>query len=92
MDETKVQIGDDVLLDIGTHSDWYISAICYDNESVNVELRRKTDRNNKWWVAESQAGYCNECKWFRDKQVCGRCRSRNLYAPKDEPQTDCAWK
>ena len=37
-------------------------------------------------------GYCNECKWFRDKQVCGRCRSKNLYAPKDEPQTDCAWK
>lgn len=52
MDETKVQIGDDVLLDIGTHSDWYISAICYDNESVNIELRRKTERNNKWWVAE----------------------------------------
>lgn len=52
MDETKVQIGDDVLLDIGTHSDWYISTICYDNESVNIELRRKTDRNNKWWVAE----------------------------------------
>lgn len=52
MDKTKVQIGDDVLLDIGTHSDWYISAICYDNESVNVELRRKIDRNNKWWVTE----------------------------------------
>ena len=52
MDETKVQIGDDVLLDIGTHSDWYISVICYNNESVNVELRRKTDRNNKWWIAE----------------------------------------
>lgn len=52
MDETKVQIGGDVLLDIGTHSDWYISTICYDNESVNVELRRKKDRNNKWWVSE----------------------------------------
>ena len=52
MDETKVQIGDDVLLDIGTHSDWYISTICYNNESVNVELCRKTDCNNKWWIAE----------------------------------------
>ena len=38
-------------------------------------------------TAEPQKiGYCNECKWFRDKQVCGRCRSKNLYAPKDEPQ------
>lgn len=36
---------------------------------------------------EPQSGYCNECKWYGDKQVCGRCRSRNLYAPKDE-QTD----
>ena len=31
------------------------------------------------------SGYCNECKWYGDKQVCGRCRSRNLYAPKTEP-------
>lgn len=34
-------------------------------------------------------GYCNECKWFRDKQVCGRCRSKNLFAKADTPQTDC---
>ena len=52
MDETKVQIGDDVLLDIGTHSDWYISTFCYDNESVNIVLCRKINRNNRWWVAE----------------------------------------
>lgn len=39
-----------------------------------------------------QIGYCNECKWFGDKQMCGICRSKNLYVPKDEPQTDCAWK
>ena len=40
-------------------------------------------------------GYCNECKWFRDKQVCGRCRSRNLFAVADTPQTeqtDCPGK
>ena len=36
--------------------------------------------------------YCNECKWFRDKQVCGRCRSKNLFAEADTPQTDCGWK
>lgn len=35
-----------------------------------------------------KSGYCNECKWYGDKQVCGRCRSRNLYTPKDEPQTE----
>ena len=67
MDETKVQIGDDILLDIGTHSDWYISVICYNNESVNVELRRKIDRNNQWWVAEqieSQIGQpCDGCEY-----------------------------
>jgi len=32
--------------------------------------------------------YCNECKWFRDKQVCGRCRSRNLFC-EAEPQPRC---
>lgn len=37
---------------------------------------------------EPQTGYCNECKWFRNKQVCGRCRSKNLYAPKTETQTE----
>ena len=102
MDETKVQIGEDVLLDIGIHSDWYISSIGYDGESVDVALRRKADRNKEWWLADTpqtetkRVGYCNECKWFRNKQVCGRCRSKNLFAeadtepkPKDEPQRDC---
>ena len=53
MDETKVQIGEDVLLDIGIHSDWYISSICYDGESVDVALRRKADRNKEWWLADT---------------------------------------
>lgn len=52
MDETKVQIGNDVLLDIGIHSDWYISAVGYDGESVNVVLRRKADEECKWWLAD----------------------------------------
>ena len=47
MDETKVQIGEDVLLDIGIHSEWYISSIGYDGESVDVALRRKADRNKE---------------------------------------------
>ena len=38
---------------------------------------------------ETKGGrYCNECKWFRNKQVCGRCRSRNLFAEADAPQTE----
>lgn len=53
MDETKVQIGEDVVLDIGTHSDWYISAVCYNGESVNVDLRRKADRHKEWWLADA---------------------------------------
>lgn len=42
---------------------------------------------------------CYMCKWMGDRDVCGRCRNRNLFAeadtepkPKDEPQTDCPWK
>lgn len=47
-----------------------------------------------WHIADTPqtetkgVGYCNECKWFRDKQVCGRCRSRNLFAKADTPLTD----
>ena len=95
MDETKVQIGDDVLLDIGIHSDWYISVICYNNESVNVELRRKTDRNNKWWVAEQtensseKSNNCETCKYGEDKHryahICNECGvGINNYEPKDK--------
>lgn len=59
----------------------------YENQiscSVGASVSVKTE--------PQKIGYCNECKWFRDKQVCGRCRSKNLYASKDEPQTDCAWR
>lgn len=47
------------------------------------EADRKTEQTEP-----QKIGYCNECKWFRDKQVCGRCRSKNMYAPKDEPKTE----
>ena len=53
MDETKVQIGEDVLLDIGIHSDWYIGAVSYNGESVSVDLRRKADRHKEWWLADT---------------------------------------
>lgn len=57
---------------------------------------RGIERTDQWQPSKKTkadrksepSGYCNECKWYGDKQVCGRCRSRNLYAPKTEP-TDC---
>lgn len=52
MDETKVQIGEEVLLDIGIHSEWYISSTGYDGESVDITLRKKADRIQKWWLSE----------------------------------------
>ena len=52
MDETKVQIGEEVLLDIGIHSEWYISSTGYDGESVDITLRKKADRIQKWWFSE----------------------------------------
>lgn len=53
MNETKVQIGEDVLLDIDVHSDWYISSIGYDGKSVAVMLCRKADQNKEWWLANT---------------------------------------
>ena len=91
MDETKVQIGEEVLLDIGIHSEWYISSIGYDGESVDVALRRKADRNKKWWVADTPQTECyvsDLCKHYGDKQICGRCRNRNLFC-EAESQPRC---
>lgn len=96
MDETKVQIGEDVLLDIGTHSDWYISAVSYDGESVNVDLRRKADRHKEWWLADTPLD-----EFFREptaeerKAVADYIDSIsvptgvNVFDLMDEPQTDC---
>jgi hypothetical protein len=87
MDETKVQIGEDVLLDIGIHSDWYISSIGYDGESVDVALRRKADRNKEWWLADTPQTDCEACELDGKADVCKICRVSNY-----EPQTDCGWK
>ena len=93
MDETKVQIGEDVLLDIGIHSDWYISSIGYDGESVDVALRRKADRNKEWWLADTPQTDCNGCKfvgWYDTDFPCVNCsrKTKDYYSPE---QTDCAW-
>lgn len=53
MEETKVRIGEEVLLDIGMHSEWYISSLGYDGESVDITLRRKTDRDKDWWLVDT---------------------------------------
>lgn len=62
MDETKVQIGEEVLLDIGIHSEWYISSTGYDGESVDITLRKKADRIQKWWLSE---------EYSPDGKLCG---------------------
>lgn len=48
LDGTKVQIGNDVLLDVGVNSDWYISSVgySYDPKEVTISLRKKeTERS-----------------------------------------------
>ena len=54
MDETRVLIGDDVLLDIGVNSEWYICSISYDRLNQNrptiiVELHRKDESTDCPW-------------------------------------------
>lgn len=44
--------------------------------------------NNTPQTETKEIRYCNECKWFKDSQVCGRCRSRNLFAEADTSQTE----
>lgn len=80
MDETKVQIGEDVLLDIGIHSDWYISSIGYDGESVDVALRRKADRNKEWWLTE------NSLDDFRSGFIHGYAQAKHEYESENKPQ------
>ena len=96
MNETKVQIGNDVLLDIGTHSDWYISEVGYDGKSVDVKLHRKADQYKEWWLADfpqteriKTSDYCDIC----NHKGCENCISNSLddycvpsgYVPKDTP-------
>lgn len=48
MDEKKVQIGDDVILDLGINSEWCITSISYynisDTKTISIDLERKDDR------------------------------------------------
>ena len=53
-DETKVQIGNDVLLDVGINSDWYISSVGYEYgyeekaREVTITLKNREDENKLW--------------------------------------------
>lgn len=84
MEETKVQIGEDVLLDIGIHSDWYISAVGYNGESVDVVLRRKADEECKWWLADTPQ---TDCPYTEDDKCFG-CGDDTKCVVFDTPQTD----
>jgi len=86
MDETKVQIGEEVLLDIGIHSEWYISSIGYDGESVDVALRRKADRNKEWWLADApQKELTAKCLNCHNAKA---CKENHWDGCIYEPQTD----
>lgn len=52
--ETRIQIGDEVLLAVDISADWYISGAGYDGESVDITLRKKSDRENCWAYTEIQ--------------------------------------
>lgn len=54
MDETRIQIGDEVLFDVDINADWYISGVGYDGKSVDITLRKKSDRENCWTFNEPQ--------------------------------------
>lgn len=97
MDETKVQIGGDVLLDIGTHSDWYISSIGYDGESVDVALRRKADKECKWWLADTphteEHQECDSCHFYDDCPFNEREDAPQTYITEDrDTQILDAWQ
>lgn len=54
MDETKVQIGNDVILSVDINSEWYISSVGYEYgyeekaREVTITLRNKGDENKLW--------------------------------------------
>lgn len=87
MDETKVQISEDVLLDIGIHSDWYISAVGYNGESVDVVLRRKADEECKWWLADTPQTETHDC----ERYVITNDEGEKAYGCMG-CQMDCPWK
>ena len=54
MDETKVQIGNDVILGVDINSEWYISSVGYEygyeekTREVTITLKNREDENKLW--------------------------------------------
>ena len=104
MDETKVQIGNDVLLDVGINPDWYISSVGYEYgyeekaREVTITLRNRGDENKLWrtlgeLITDRKTENCSEkpnnSTISKMEQVDKDINVRR----KDEPQTDCQdWK
>lgn len=76
MDETRIQIGDEVLLSLDINADWYISSMGYDRESVDITLRKKSDRENSWAYTDPQTEIPEYAEWKEPF----------------EKMTDCPWK
>ena len=72
-----------------TYEDWLRGCVYHDGRHGYVTLPCDEVLKIADFIERLRADRKDECKWYGDKQVCGRCRSRNLYAPKDEPQD---WK
>ena len=54
---------------------------CIEALQMAIDLLRQADTPQ---TETKGVGCCNECKWFRYKRVCGRCRSKNLFAKADD--------
>ena len=63
MEEYKVRLGEDVVLDLGINPDWWISALSYDRVSVTITLRP----DNLSLAKSLNEGGCDEV----DKCRCG---------------------
>jgi hypothetical protein len=70
----------------GKHEITDVQPMLTKNGSVTIIMNGDGGRYNR--KTEPQRD-CFLCKWLGEVNVCGRCRNRNLFAEKDEPQTNC---
>ena len=67
---------------------WSISESMRNRLEPYDEADRKTEPN-----LSEIPNNCETCaNGEGDIEACGYCRHGDLYKPKDEPQTDCAWR
>lgn len=72
------------------HAIWWIEP--YD--IIDVEIAdRKIEPQTDWETEKRDNSLCYKCVKECDRRVLNRYTIEcNQYEPKDEPQTDCAWK